>query len=158
MFAIRKGQVRLKVNPLDLDQKPLWAFLVEVSLSLSFITTYCQQSLLYMVIKSKIYQINNRLSFIITHCQQSLVNPWLRWDQLHHCTVTQSLVDKSNDTHCSISFFSSGLGWHLTLPWLTWQKVNKSLKMKLLTQTERSEFAEWSSTGVVNIYSQVKRK
>ena len=37
-------------------------------------------------------------------------------------------------------------------------KVNKSLKMKLLTQTERSEFAEWSSKGVVNIYSYVKRK
>ena len=84
MFAFRKGQVRLKVNPLDLDQKPLWAFLVEVSLSLSLITTYCQQSLLYLVVKSNIYQINNRLSFIITHCQQSLVNPWLRWEQLQY--------------------------------------------------------------------------
>merc|ERR1712062_279968 len=74
-----KGQVRLKVNPLDIDQKP------------------------------------------------SLLS-WLR----SGLTLDPPLVDLA--------------------------KVNKSLKMKLLTQTERSEFAEWSSRGVVNIYSHVKRK
>ena len=104
----RQGQLKLKVNPLDLDYWPYGSLIVRVI------------SALVMM---------EKINFFFKYL---------------HCLMSVSMRQFSSNI---LNFFFPGLGWPSHLSWVTWKETN--LKMKLLTETERSGCADASPWRVL---------